>query len=128
VINHQAGQFNTLVRIEQLDARRTRTLGSPAQTWTLFATGGAASNPVTGSEAFSDQADRGEGADLKLDGNFIAGVTAKMRVNDHGTYYDIRRRRSLGGALARYMTLLAKTGSTMAEMRGLRELLDNLEA
>jgi SPP1 family predicted phage head-tail adaptor len=106
---YQAGQFNTLVRIEQLVAAQD-ALGAPGQNWTLFTEWWARVTPITGSEAFGDQQIEAK-AQLTLEGNFISGVTAKMRVNDHGKFYDITSPPLVFVDHAqRYMTILAKHG------------------
>lgn len=109
MIGHQAGEFNIKVTIEQLDATQD-TYGDPAKTWSTFATWWCKENPVTGSESYGAQAIQAK-AELKLEGNYIAGVTAKMRVNNHGVFYDITSPPLVwDGHSSRYMTLLCKVG------------------
>jgi hypothetical protein len=108
VINHQAGEFNTKVRIEQLDATQD-AYGAPVADVDALLDLVVPHRAGHRQRGYGNQAIEAK-AQLKLDGNFIAGVTAKMRVNDHGTSTTSRRRRSTGTTAARYMTLLAKTG------------------
>jgi SPP1 family predicted phage head-tail adaptor len=106
---YQAGQFNTLVRIERLDVGQD-ALGAPLRTWNLFATWWARVNPLTGSEAYAAQQIQAK-AQISLEGPFIAGVTAAMRINDHGAFYDIvSPPLEFDDHSAKYMTILAKSG------------------
>jgi SPP1 family predicted phage head-tail adaptor len=109
MISHQAGEFNTLVAIEQLQPPVDAVYGSKAATWVLFASWWCRINPISGQEAYANQAIEAK-ANFKLDGSFVAGVTARMRVNDHGALYDITSPPLDWDNRHRYMTLLAKTG------------------
>lgn len=109
MISHQAGEFNTKVSIERLAPVVDATYGSKAETWVLFSVWWCKVNPVSGNEVYADQAVQAK-ANYKLDGPFIAGVTARMRVNDHGSYYDITSPPLDWDNRHTYMTLLAKAG------------------
>lgn len=109
MITHQSGEFNTRVLIEQLDTG-TDAYGAPLKTWNAvpFATWWCRINPISGNESYSNQAIEAD-AKLKMDGQYISGVTAKMRVNDHGTLYAITSPPLNWDNRRVYMTLLAKT-------------------
>lgn len=108
--SYQAGQFTNLVTLEQLAEASQDALGAPSRAWTTFATWWTRVNPLTGSEAYSDRQIEAS-AQLKFEGNYIAGVTPKMRINDHGVFYDIVSPPLVfGDRAARYMTILAKLG------------------
>lgn len=108
MITHQSGEFNTLVRIEKFDTGQD-TFGAPATTWGLVTTWWCRINPLTGNEAYANQAIEAK-AQYKMDGTFIAGIDAKMRVNDHGVFYDITSPPLNWDNRSRFMTILAKTG------------------
>lgn len=109
MITHQSGEFDTLVAIERLDPAADPTYGAPSTSWIPFATWWCRVAPVTGSESYGDQAIQAK-ATVKMDGPYIAGVTAKMRVNDHGTFYDITSPPLIWDNRNCFMTLLGKTG------------------
>lgn len=108
MITHQSGEFNTRVTIEKLDAGQDG-YGGPAITWSTYATWWCRINPVSGKESYADQAIQAQ-ANYKMDGSFVAGVTAKMRVNNHGVLYEIASPPLDWDDRHAYMTLLAKTG------------------
>lgn len=109
MIGHQAGEFNTLVNIEMLQPAVDAAYGSKAATWALFSAWWCRIAPITGSEVYANQAIEAK-ANFKLEGSFIAGVTARMRVNDNGTFYDITSPPLDWDNRHVNMTILAKTG------------------
>lgn len=106
---YQAGEFNTKVAIEQLTPAVDAVYGSKAMTWTAFASWWCRISPMTGQEAYANQAIEAKST-FKMEGPFISGVNAKMRVNDHGAFYDITSPPLDLDNRHRYMVILAKTG------------------
>lgn len=84
------GKLNRRVVIEQAVAGSPQQLpsGQPDFVWATYATVWASIEPLRGNERITAQA-LGSEIDVRIRCRYVAGVTAAMRVNFSGTYYNI---------------------------------------
>lgn len=86
----QAGKLRNKVTIEQYVAGspEQRASGEPDAAWSVYATTMAEIRPLVGREFFAAQQVSSK-VDTKIRIRYRTGVTAGMRVNKSGTYYNI---------------------------------------
>lgn len=82
------GNLRHLVRIEEPTLSSAGAYGGKATTWSLYATARADIRPVSGAKLFAAQAVQSR-VDVEIIIRYIDGVTAGMRINHNGTYYNI---------------------------------------
>ena len=84
----RAGQLDHYVLIEQ-PTETTDAYGQAVKSWATYVDAWAGIAPLRGSERIL-AGQEAAGADTKITMRYVSGVTAKMRVNEDGTLYDIK--------------------------------------
>lgn len=84
----RAGRLRNMVTVEQPVKGSAGSYGGTAITWTEYAKVWADIIPASGARLFAAQAAQSK-VDAEIRMRFLDGITAGMRINHGGTYYNI---------------------------------------